>query len=438
MIMELSTDQRLAVNLVSAWFDGAPTSQVCDGCRSARRTHTHGYAQDYRVLSVGGYAGTGKTTLARSLSHALGITPTFATPTHKAASVLHAKVDAPVGTYHSLVYRPVITYRCRKSRRVVVPNPDHACGRDECDCPDRFDDCGGVCYSGCVIDCEPVFRRREVLDGAHTLIVVDEASMLTVEQVNDIRSFGVPVLLIGDHGQLPPVKAEMNPWMANPDAVLSVNHRQGDGSGIVTMAHAVRAGHRPTAGSHGDVAVLDAQTHPEAVQSLLERFTVDGSRAVITWRNSTRVALNAALRGREGAPQPGDRVVCLKGCELPTVDHGDPVFVHNGALGTVAFAGPVRRSVIMLHVELDTGETVQSWAAVAQFGKPEQLAYNGPGKPYGRDWQSWDYGYAITAHKAQGSEFDDVIVIDENPGDYSRWMYTAITRAAKRLVIVKW
>jgi exodeoxyribonuclease-5 len=87
---------------------------------------------------------------------------------------------------------------------------------------------------------------------------------------------------------------------------------------------------------------------------------------------------------------------------------------------------------------LDTGETVFTNAATAQFGKPETLAYNDPDKPRGRDWQSWDFGYAITAHKAQGSEFDDVIVIDENPMDYARWLYTAVTRARKRLVIVKW
>jgi exodeoxyribonuclease-5 len=390
-------------------------------------------------MSVGGYAGTGKTTLARSLAHRLGAGVTFAAPTHKAAAVLRAKVDAPVGTYHSLVYRPANVYRCRTSRRVVVADPDHQCGEEDCGCADRFGDCGGMCYSGCMIDCEPVFRRREVLDGAHALIVVDEASMLTVEQVDDIRSFGVPVLLIGDHGQLPPVKALMNPWMASPEAVLTVNHRQGDGSGIVTLAHAVRAGAVPRAGQHGEVAVLDARTHPSHVQGLLERFQPDENRAVIVWRNATRVTLNAALRGREGLPQAGDRVVCLKGCELPQADTGDPVYVHNGALGTVELAHGGRGSrVVRLEVMLDTGETVFTNAATAQFGKPETLAYNDPDKPRGRDWQSWDFGYAITAHKAQGSEFDDVIVIDENPMDYARWLYTAVTRARKRLVIVKW
>lgn len=438
MTLELSADQLRAVDRVCDWFRAAPAARLCERCRLATRTHTHGSAHDYPVMSIGGLAGTGKTTVAKQLA-GLGDGITFAAPTHKAAAVLRGKIDAPVGTYHSLVYRPAEVYRCRLSRRTVQADPQHACGLDgECRCDDRFEPCGR--HAGaCRIDQEPVFTRRVVLDGWRSLIVVDEASMLTNEQVADIRTFGVPLLLIGDHGQLPPVRAQMNSWMAKPDAVLTVNHRQGEGSGIVTLAHRVRAGGRPTAGSDGDVALLDAKTHPEAVQALLERFTVGQNRAVIVWRNKTRADFNAALRGHTGLPQDGDRVVCLRGCELPTADHGEPAYVHNGALGTVTSATHHQGTrVITLHVQLDTGELVKTVAALYQFGEPEQLPWNDVRRPQGDGWQSWDYGYAITAHKAQGSEWDDVIVVDENPRDYERWMYTAVTRAAKRLVVVTW
>lgn len=439
MTLELSADQLRAVDRVCDWFRAAPSARLCGGCRLATRVHTHGSAHDYPVMAIGGLAGTGKTTVAKQLA-VLGDGVTFAAPTHKAAAVLRGKIEQPVGTYHSLVYRPAEVYRCRRSRRTVQADPEHACDQGEdCRCEGRFESCGARHAGACLIDQEPVFTRRVVLDGWRSLIVVDEASMLTDEQVADIRVFGVPLLLIGDHGQLPPVRAQMNSWMAKPDAVLTVNHRQGEGSGIVALAHRVRAGGRPTAGSDGDVALLDAKTHPEAVQALLERFTAGQDRAVIVWRNKTRADFNAALRGRTGPPQAGDRVVRLRGCELPTADHGEPAYVHNGALGTVASATHRQGArVITLHVQLDTGELVKTVAALHQFGEAEQLAYNDVRRPAGRDWQLWDYAYAITAHKAQGSEFDDVIVVDENPRDYAAWMYTAVTRAAKRLVVVKW
>ena len=52
----------------------------------------------------------------------------------------------------------------------------------------------------------------------------------------------------------------------------------------------------------------------------------------------------------------------------------------------------------------------------------------------------FDYGYAITAHKAQGSQFEKIVVFDEWLGDkeyHNRWLYTSVTRASQKLVIVK-
>ena len=444
--MQLSEDQRKAVEAVELWYAMAPGTSVCsdpdcldykisDSCDA---THTHGHSQAYRPFAIGGLAGTGKTTLIKELSALFGFPITFATPTHKAAAVLRGKVGENVRTYHSLIYRVMVIYRCRRSRRTLSVDPAHTCNDPECCHTERFVPCGR-CMSECVIDEEPTFTQRSLLEGKHRLIVVDEASMLTDAQVADIRLFGVPVLLVGDHGQLPPVKEAMNQQMAKPDATLDVNHRQGEGSQITALAYRIRAGERPRAGSYGDLAVLDYKAHSDVVQGLLKRFTVDENRAVIVWRNATRAMFNAAMRGHDGLPQVGDRVVCLKGCELPTADHGEPMYVHNGALGTIAGGGHRGASkVIDLEVQLDTGEIVLTKAALAQFGLPEPLAYNDSRRPKGNDWQSWDYGYAITAHKAQGSEWDEVIVIDENPMDYSRWMYTAVTRAAKRLVVVKW
>jgi ATP-dependent exoDNAse (exonuclease V) alpha subunit len=210
--------------------------------------------------------------------------------------------------------------------------------------------------------------------------------------------------------------------------------------------------------------VLSRRDMSATVGALMERFTPGPNRAVIVWKNTTRCLLNRMLRGRDGEPQPGDRVVMLKGDALPEL-HRPPTgvgggavewasahrltYVHNGELGTVAAVLKRDQKTITLVVKLDdpdpengvTRPHVRTTAALHQFGEPTSLALNDQRRPVGRGWQSWDYGYALTAHKAQGSEFEEVVVIDEIPSsmsDASRWRYTAITRAAKRLVIVQW
>lgn len=457
--LTLSSDQRRALDQVKAWWQSTATKpgQFCDDEAHSPFPHTHGFAHDAPVMSIGGLAGTGKTTIARLLEDELKARIAFGTPTHKAAAVLRRKLEPEaadrVRTYHSMVYYPRVDRWCRRSGR-SVQLVEHGCQAlrddgEECGCPERFGNCGGHPISACQVEERLSFTRREHLAGFRHLIVVDEASMLTEEQVLDIRSFGLPVLLIGDHGQLPPVKADMNPWMKAPIARLEVNHRQGPGSGITDLAHRVRGGYRPVIGTAGEgYAVLDRTAHGDHVQKLFGRFTPDPSRTVITWRNVTRVAVNRLMRGEDGQPRPGDRVVSLGNAELPVAKlkdgewkptHELPALVHNGELGTVVAVLGTTAKTIRLIVQLDGDRpAVGTWAALHQFNSPTSLTLNDPKRPSGRGWQAWDYGYAITAHKAQGSEFDDVIVVDERARDYERWMYTAVTRAKKKLVVVRW
>lgn len=457
--LTLSEDQDRALRRVEDWYAAVPPASVaefCDDEGHAPYPHTHGFAHDHPVLAVGGLAGTGKTTIARLLSERLNARISFGTPTHKAAAVLRRKLgeeDAErVSTYHSLVYYPNPSRMCGKSGLPVSEDAGHRCAdagsEGGCACPDRFEPCGGC--NGCRVVEKLTFERRQFLSGTRHLIVVDEASMLTERQVEDVRSFGVPVLLIGDHGQLPPVKADMNPWISSPDALLEHNHRQGEGSGIIDVAHAVRRGWRPTPGKYGDgsTVVIDRRTHNEAVVAMLQRFEAGPRRAVIVWRNQTRCLLNNLLRGREGLPVPGDRVVCLKGDTMRLDGRHDSTYVHNGELGTVTAVEGVSRDgrTCGIVVKLDDPDpengvrrpAVRTRAAVHQFGEPGALAVNDRRRPAGRDWHSWDWGYALTAHKAQGSEWDEVIVVDERAMDYERWTYTAVTRAKKRLVVVRW
>ena len=68
-------------------------------------------------------------------------------------------------------------------------------------------------------------------------------------------------------------------------------------------------------------------------------------------------------------------------------------------------------------------------------GTEGELAY-----PIRRESDEFDYGYALTVHKAQGSQWDDVLLFDESYAfreHRARWLYTGLTRAAKRLTIVR-
>lgn len=498
--MELSEDQRAALDGVRDWYtqamrDGwSPVFCADDGHGCPAYPHTHGGAGQAPVFALGGLAGTGKSSLVMLVEQTLGkVNPALTAPTHKAAGVLRTKAARAglawhAGTYHALTRYPRVRYFCRYSS-LETPVTEHRCpawgpesgcehsragsgcrcpapasqdGRSDpgarCGCPHRFRACGEHQGMACGVDHELRWTLREAIRGHHALIVVDEASMLTEDDVADVRSFGIPVLLVGDHGQLPPVNAELSRWMADPDVRLEVNHRQtGQGREIAELARRIRSERLRLAPGMGDgrstamIARSDAQ-----FPGLMERFVPDAKHIVVTWTNATRTLLNHLMRGAaaDGGGDPvraGDRVVCLDGCDLEIPERrGETAYVYNGELGTVLEVGRVDASTrtTELTVKLDdpdpdngvTRPTVRTRAATAQFGTPKKMGHNDPRRPSGGggEWESWDYGYALTAHKAQGSEYESVIVIDESPMDYQRWMYTAVTRAAEKLIVVSW
>jgi ATP-dependent exoDNAse (exonuclease V) alpha subunit len=119
-------------------------------------------------------------------------------------------------------------------------------------------------------------------------------------------------------------------------------------------------------------------------------------------------------------------------------------FVWNGSTGTIRDVNPRgenEKNTVMLVIELDetpvaTGGNahVLVKADVRQFGAPSKMRAD----QHARDAHLWDYGYALTAHKGQGSEYDRVVVLDQNPAERKRWMYTAMTRAKEKLVVISW
>lgn len=452
--MQLSHDQEHALEQAAKWMSGASPPEYERGERGAY--YTVGTAHGHPVFSVGGYAGTGKTTILRHLADDRP-RAALVTPTHKAAQVLRAKLPvahgARVQTFHSLIYSPEPLYTCGKRGAPMqlidcgCPDPDH------CECTPAFSPCDS--HARQAPDdryCDPTeelkFNKRKFLAGRIDLMVVDEASMLTEQEVNDLRSYGVPVLLCGDHGQLPPVKAKMNPWIEHPTVTLTVNHRQEDATGIPSAAVLARESGKISLGVHGSSCHVIAASS-DAAEQLLERFRPDArSSTLLVQYNKTRASLNKFFHEKLSAGArlhkivPGERIISLDRQEdVQELDADGQVvnetLIRNGTLATVT-------EVVSVNSRYTTVTAVLDWdwkgreqvpvllkMATEQFGKPEQVSYRL--KPRGAGL--WDYAYASTVHRAQGSEYDRVIILQETKGD-KRSLYTAVTRARKALVVL--
>jgi exodeoxyribonuclease-5 len=382
-------------------------------------------------LTLGGLAGTGKTTLAAMVSRVLpAASIAYAAYTGKAASVLRGALDEHgatpdrISTLHRLLYRPASTTTCAESGlaigRALVHCPAHP-GRPG-PCPVRHQ-----------VSFTPAPHPLAGLD----LVIADEASMIGADLWQDLTSHGVPVLAIGDHGQLPPVRRSGFSLMARPDLRLEQIHRQmladPDGAGIVTMAAWARQQGRIPHGTYGPHVVKIA---PDGIGRC--GLHPAGADLILVARNRTRVWHNAAMRGwhgRSGPPAPGDRVICLRN------DYRQGLY--NGQRGTILATGAGTSG---RYGEAATGMTIEMddlddpWAgavAAAPFGQDDGQA----AAIRDRDLAVFDFGYAITTHKAQGSGAGKVLVIEEDwprGAERARWLYTAVTRAGRSLTVAGW
>lgn len=468
----LGPSQENALDRVGEWLKNAPPVRYCDLAEclgypdaDGDMPHTHGGAQDFPVLSVGGLAGTGKTALAGQLADRLGVRVTFGTPTNKAAWVLRHKLPQEqrgrCGTYHSLLFRPNSWHSCLASGE-IAGELGCQCGNgfedDECACP-RFRCPDARCQSsaeGCRVEGHLTFEKREHAGGHRDLLVLDEASMITEEQVGEIRRFGLPILLVGDHGQLSPVKGSVSPWMLKPDIELLENYRQSEESGIIRAALTARKLGTIPLGTYGTGAVvMNGSSRPDAYEALAPHRLIPGQQSMmVTWTNSRRSELN---RATHAAIADGNPAVIIKGerltslgtydCEVMKPDNnggwraaGWQHKVANGISGTVLEVLAMSRKTADIVIQLDghpgeeLGRTVKVVRRIdlGQLGNPKAL------RPDERVASAWDYGYASTVHKAQGSEADKVAVVGQGPSgpDRARWTYTACTRAREKLLVI--
>ena len=306
------------------------------------------------------------------------------------------------------------------------------------------------------------------------ILVIDEASMCTTEHRDAIRSaFGenVPVLWVGDDAQLLPVISEedkkygINPvisLLGAPTATLSTQHRQEGDSILLACLSRLRATQGPFRSKIGQWPGLEVQPRPRSgitkglVKQIAEHCGPDG--VAICWRNSTRRNLNRELRLLQGIkewmPQEGERLVVTMTPREP--EPGDPDWAKGTILKVNYVFGPV-----------PAGNFNQLELSVSEPGDPMQIHTIKIGclpflETYKTGRYSWalygdwllDYAGAITAHKAQGSEFPNVAVYEERATEqygndegqpksrfvgwpeHRRWLYTALSRAKKSALLI--
>ncbi len=479
-VKDLSADQLSAYNDVLSWIRH-PTE---------------------KPLTLGGYAGTGKSTLVSLVARQVDL-PAFCAYTGKASSVLRRKLKATgigtvgaqrrmpdgqpsiedrpyCGTIHSLIYRPC---DCLEPRDVAKPCP-------QCSSETLWLSGQSVCEAGhvgaikteeafkaleskyvyvqklpdgsCPFSCDKGWARRDILDRNYGLLIVDEASMVADEMVRDLQSFQIPILAVGDHGQLPPVGG-VGSLMKSPLLRLERIHRQAEGNPIIALSKMVREqGMLPDGSSDDRVRFGMLRQMKEVLEDRYEGASPERllEMGFACYTNRRRVGLNDDIRrvrgvtktGRE-LPQEGEHVICLRNMKPRGVEP-----VYNGM-----------RGVLQSHAKWkDNGRSDETETHLTglvafpeddiparefdmlanQFGREktyqqvEELAKETGIRSFGMAGALFDFGYAMTVHKMQGSQFDDLVVAVERPGpvsneDWRRWLYTATTRASNKLTILR-
>src|SRR3954467_1077513 len=340
------------------------------------------------VFRLFGYAGTGGTTLARHIADGVDGEVKFAAFTGKAALVMRNKGCDNASTIHSLIYR---------ARESGVEQPSF----------ELWDDA-------------PASKAK--------LIVIDECSMVDAELGRDLMSFDCPLLVLGDPAQLPPIAGGGYFTNAEPDAMLTEVHRQAQNDPIVRMSMDIREGRGLEIGRYG---------HSEVVsRAELDPARVLEADQVLVGRNATRRAYNGRMRQKQNIEDPfpvaGDKLVCLR--------NNRKKGLFNGGLWRVKSRTQPRSKSKILTMRLSPDEefghkvTKVSVRQDCFEGGIEGITWD-QRKPY----DEFDYGYVLTVHKSQGSQWDDVVLFDESfafQDSRARWLYTGITRAAKRLSVV--
>jgi len=363
---EWSPQQDAALLAVSAWLKDKSGPQV------------------FRLF---GWAGTGKSTLARHLAQGQKNVK-YAAFTGKAALVMRRNGCKGASTIHSLIYT-LVSDKEGEPRFALDPESEAA----EAD-----------------------------------LIVIDEVSMVDENLGRDLLSFGTKVLVLGDPFQLPPVQGAGFFTAEEPDCMLTEIHRQAADNPIIRMSMDIREGGYLEHGRYGESIVI--------ARGDVDREAVMEADQVLVGRNKTRVDYNDRMRQLKGLPEHepvvGDRLVCLR-------NNPRKSFLN----GQIWIASDVKkrsgnRWSFLLDPDDTTSKAKPKTRAMTHgkffSGEEESLTW-----PERRGLDEFTFGYCLTVHKAQGSQWDSVYLFDESfvfREDRRRWLYTGVTRASEKITVV--
>jgi len=397
---------------------------------------------EQQVFRLFGYAGTGKTTLAQHFAEEIDGKVLFLAFTGKACKVLMDKGCAPVSTIHSALFNPQEPDRnalkeledqiVHLRKELIEEYKGDSKTEEELmarvEANDRLCDLYTMLEVQRKVVSKPSFTYKEHNDlSSCALGIVDECSMINNELGQALIDAGVPLLVMGDPAQLPPV--EGNGFFTEgdnpPDVLLTEVHRQAEDNPIIWMATKTRNQEEIPLGNYGDSRYIDMKD--------LDFGTIAAADQNICGTNALRHKWNRRIRhllyGPDSfVPVPEEKMIALR--------NDKEADVINGAMFTtkkITFVG--EESIHMTVWDDEYNEKDVQIHSKLLSHPYEEMSY------WDRRTQTeMDYGHCITGHKSQGSQWQDVVAVDESSvfrRDKWKWKYTVLTRAANKITLVK-
>ena len=425
--MQFSPQQEQAISLVQEW-------------------HKSGGKQPFYLA---GYAGTGKTTLAKEFASGIGGPVYFGAFTGKASYVLRTKGCPGATTLHRLIYKPAEPSRERlESLREELAlirseisaeiraelGPDHPNPGEEVQVRLSHHPLIRKLEEQIRTEQQGLKKMRFVLNTdsqvRHAkLFVVDEISMVNTEMFEDILSFGVPTLCLGDPAQLPPVHGNGYFEHRDPDFTLTEIHRQAAENPIIRMATLIRMGKPLFVGEYGESRVIELSDADPSMYDSHDQVLCGREKRPENGNPIYRANVNRRMRSLRGIdnphPVPGDKLVCLR--------NNHDLGLLNGQQWRVDESTLVG-DIVRMKISGDEGYTQEVSAHEKIFRGLSVDLWDMDSAEH------FDYGYCMTVHKSQGSQWGSVLLLDQSPvfrGNAAKWLYTGLTRAAERVTVIQ-
>lgn len=396
IIENFKTDQKEAFQLIKSFLEKAFSIEEGE-------VFIDTIEKRNKILVIGGYAGTGKTYLIQQLYEIFELSFSSCALAGKAAENLNQK-GVPCKTMHSLIYKPI------EEDDVIVG-----------------------------------YELKDASEIGCDVIIVDEYSMLEKEHIDDLLTFNKPIIFFGDTFQLPPISQQRPEQLANPDYILTEIRRN---SGVI-VEFLTRMRNFEHIG--GFSVYRQENGHSFSILSTENKLIYENILnidKVICGKNDTKNQINSFIRQKLGfkdyMPTVGEELMCLKNKTI-TLSDKRKIEVKNGEILVLK---KIRKSRVII----DDQETVELmfekdkekfWLTVSlELFKDPKFNY----KKHKTDPRQnkalffFDYCYAITAHKSQGSQYKNVLVLAYDmtwlKDNYVNAVYTAAGRAEEISAVV--